>query len=237
MTDSARLHSSVPSNRPALLLVDLQEEHRRDARFLAADYDAALANARKLLAAGRANAVPVFHAQYVRDFAKVPPRPFEMVGAKGEPGFSDVNSTDLIRICPEVAPIPGETVIVKNDASCFTVETLAKSLKEQGIEWLVVAGAWTEACVAATVRDATAQGFRVLLVKDACASGSRHMHRVGILNLANRLLGGGVADTARAARILSGAALEEGSAGVWSLPSFVPFRFDADTVDTLYDSL
>ena len=223
---------SVASSDIALLLVDFQEEHRRDERFLAADYEAALANARKLLAAARAHQVLVLHGQYIRDFSKVPPRPFEMVGEKGEPGFSDSSATDLVALCPEVAPIHGEVVIVKNDASCFSEEGLAKGLKEQGIEWLVIAGAWTEACVAATVRDAVAEGFRVLLVKDACASGSGFMHRTGILNLANRLVGGGVADATRAARILSG-----GNAEVWRLPSFVPFRFDATTVDTLYDSL
>lgn len=232
MTDASRLTLTVPSRAIALLLVDLQEEHRRDARFLAADYDAALGNAQKLLAAARAHHVLVLHGQFVRDFAKVPPRPFEMVGENGEPGFSDAADTGLVALCPEVAPVYGEVTIVKNDNSCFSVEGLAKGLKEQGIEWLVIAGAWTEACVAATVRDATANGFRVLLVKDACASGSRHMHRVGVLNLANRLVGGGVADVARAARILSG-----GDADIWRLPSFVPFRFDADTVDTLYDSL
>lgn len=222
----------IASRAVALLLVDLQEDHRRDTRFLAADYDIALANAQKLLAAARAHHVLVLHGQFVRDFSKVPPRPFEMVGDNGEPGFSDAANTALTAFCPEVAPIHGEVTIVKNDNSCFSVEGLAKGLKEQGIEWLVIAGAWTEACVAATVRDATANGFRVLLVKDACASGTRHMHRVGILNLANRLVGGGVADAARAARILSG-----GEAEIWRLPSFVPFRFDAETVDPLYDSL
>ncbi len=232
MTDPDRLTLSVPYNRMALLLVDLQEEHRRDQRFLAADYEEALAKARKLLAAARAHNVLVLHGQFVRDFAKVPPRPFEILSETGGPGFSDAAAAELVALCPEVAPIHGEVTIVKNDPSCFAVEGLAKGLKEQGIEWLVIAGAWTEACVAATVRDATANGFRVLLVKDACASGSRHMHRVGILNLANRLVGGGVADAARAATILSG-----GEAHIWRLPSFVPFRFEAETVDPLYDSL
>jgi len=57
---------------------------------------------------------------------------------------------------------------------------------------LMVAGVWTEACIAATVRDALALGFRVLVVKDACASGTEAMHQTAILNLANRLYGGAV---------------------------------------------
>jgi maleamate amidohydrolase len=37
------------------------------------------------------------------------------------------------------------------------------------------------------VKEAIDLGSRVLLVKDACGSGSMAMHQTGILNLANRL--------------------------------------------------
>lgn len=131
-----------------------------------------------------------------------------------------------------MAPLGGEAVIVKNDASCFAHTDLLDRLRAAGTEWLVVAGAWTEACVAATVRDAIAAGLRVLLVKDACASGTAMMHRTAILNLANRLLGGGVADTDNAVALLAG-----GTATVWRHQNMVPFRYTADTVDSLYEDL
>ena len=69
---------------------------------------------------------------------------------------------------------------------------------------MVIAGVWTEACVAATVRDAIAPGIHVLLVKDACGSGTVAMHKMAILNLANRLYGGAVADTERACDLMAG---------------------------------
>ena len=47
-------------------------------------------------------------------------------------------------------------------------------------------------------------GFRVVLVKDACGSGSIAMHQTGILNLANRLYGGAITDTAGACRLMAG---------------------------------
>ena len=46
---------ALPSATTALLLVDLQEEHRGDPRFLVAGYDVALANARRLNRAQLAN--------------------------------------------------------------------------------------------------------------------------------------------------------------------------------------
>ena len=84
-------------------------------------------------------------------------------------------------------------------------------------EWLIVAGVWTEACVAATVRDAIARGIRVLLVKDACGSGTKAMHQMGILNVANRLSGGAVASADAVVRLLAG-----GEAQVWMAERPVP---------------
>jgi maleamate amidohydrolase len=80
---------------------------------------------------------------------------------------------------------------------------------------------WTEACVAATIRDAMAHGFRVLLVKDACGSGTQAMHKTAVLNLANRLYGGAVASTERAIALLNGK-----PADVWAAERPVPILFD-----------
>jgi len=70
-----------------------------------------------------------------------------------------------------------------------------------------------------TVEDAVSLGFRVLLVKDACGSGSIAMHQTEILNLANRIYGGAVVDTDCACRMLAGEAAEawmvQGSAPPW----------------------
>jgi maleamate amidohydrolase len=96
----------------------------------------------------------------------------------------------------------------------------------------VIAGVWTEATVAATVRDAVAAGLRVLIVKDACASGSELMHRTATLNLGNRLHGGGILDAIRAADLLSGR-----EARVWMLEEVSPFQYIPETVAPLYNAL
>jgi len=131
-----------------------------------------------------------------------------------------------------VAPAPGETVIIKNDATAFCERDLLPALRKADIEWLIVAGVWTEACVAASVRDAIAEGFHVLLVKDACGSGTIAMHETAILNLANRLYGGAVADTSRACALMAGQRAE-----VWVGERPAPILFDYETARGAYQSL
>jgi nicotinamidase-related amidase len=222
---------AIDPRRAALILIDLQEEQRKDPVYVAADLDAVLANARRLLEAARANAVRVVHVAYKRDFAEVPRRPFEPLTADGRPTFSDAASP-LVAICSEVAPQAGETVLSKNDASAFDTAELEPLLRDAGIEWLIVCGVWTEACVAATVRDAIAHGYRVLLAKDACGSGTIAMHQTGILNLANRLNGGAVTRTDAACRLIGGAAV-----AVWMHQKPVAFFYGYEDARAKYESL
>ena len=121
---------------------------------------------------------------------------------------------------------------MKSEASAFGEGELPRRLKTLGVEWLFIAGVWTEACIDATVKDAIDLGFRVLLVKDACGSGSIAMHQTGILNLANRLYGGAVTDTKGACRMMAGE-----TAGAWMVEGSVPLRFTFENAATLYDEL
>ena len=217
--------------RAALLLVDLQEEQKHVSGYTVEGIDGILANAGRLLDVARSRAIRVFYAAYKRDFDKVPPRPLEYRSADGGPAFSNKVSP-LTAICAEVAPRAGEPVIYKNDASAFCEGDLEPLLRQSRIEWLVVAGVWTEACVAATVRDAIAHGIRVLLVKDACGSGTKAMHQTGIINLANRLSGGAVTGTDTACRLMAGDAAE-----VWVAERPVPLLFSYAEAEMLYEAL
>jgi nicotinamidase-related amidase len=217
-------------DRVAVLLIDLQREQGPDG-WAVENFSTVLANAARLAAAARAAGSPVLHARYVRDFAGLPPHPFEPVTADGAPAFSAAG-TPGIAICDAVAPAAGEPVFDKQAASCFANLDFAPYLAVRSVDTLLVAGVWTESCVAASVRDAIDHGLRVLLVKDACGSGTDFMHRVAILNLANRLYGGRVIGTEGAVALLAGRPCP---ALPLQLP--VPFRFAAADVDRFYDAL
>ena len=219
---------TLPLDRTAAIFIDLQEEHRQDKRFLAEGFDRVIANTQALLGAARANGVRIYHFAYVADPAFT--RPFHPVLPNGKSVFS-AKDDPLTAICPEVAPAGGEKLFIKAQASAFG-DGLGRELKAEGVEWLLIAGVWTEACVDATVKDAQAHGFRVLLVKDACASGTVAMHQTGILNLANRLYGGAVADTQSACRLLAGE-----TAPAWRVEGAVPLRYTFENAGALYEEL
>jgi maleamate amidohydrolase len=226
-----RCRLSVAPGRAAALFIDLQEEHRRDQRYLVAGFDAILANVRDLQKAARTAGIPVFHAAYVVDPAVRTLRPFHPVMADGTSAFSGKDSPHSA-ICPEVGPIGNEDVLVKSDASAFDDGQLVRRFRALGVEWVFIAGVWTEACVDATVKDAIDLGFRVVLIKDACGSGSVAMHQTGILNLANRLYGGAVTSTIDACRIMSGEVV-----AAWMVEGAVPLRFTYENAAELYSRL
>ncbi|RWB76945.1 MAG: isochorismatase family protein [Mesorhizobium sp.] len=220
---------SIRRGTVAAVFIDLQEEHRKDKRYLVEGFADILANVQRLQEAARRNFVPLYHWAYIVDLAEA--RPFHPVDESGKSAFSDKDDP-LTAICHEVAPQNGEAMLVKQQASAFGKNDFGDKLKASGIEWLVIAGVWTEACIDATVKDAVARGFRVLLVKDACGSASAAMHQTGILNLANRLYGGAVTNTLDACRLMAG-----DTVNVWQVEGSVPLRFTFENAAQLYAEL
>ena len=219
---------SLPPERSAILCIDLQEEHRKDQRLLAVDFDGVVANVQRLQDAAREHGIPVYHFAYIVDAAASLPHHPKL--PDGRSAFSDKDDP-LTAICPEVAPREGEKLVIKSEASAFGTG-LGDELKGAGVEWLFVCGVWTEACVDATVKAAQKLGFRVVLVKDACGSGSVAMHQTGILNLANRIYGGAVVDTDGACRLMSGETIS-----AWQPDRPVPMRFSFEDASELYEGL
>ena len=219
---------AVARDRAALLCIDLQEEHRQDQRLLAVGFDGVIENVRRLQGAARRHAISVYHFAYIVDIAASLPHHPKL--PDGRSAFSDKDDP-LTAICPEVAPVDGERLVIKSEASAFGTG-LGDALKAAGVEWLFVCGVWTEACVDATVKAALKLGFRVVLVKDACGSGSVAMHQTGILNLANRIYGGAVVDTDGACRLMAGDPVT-----AWQPDRPVPIRYGFDDAGALYASL
>ncbi|CAN7330929.1 cysteine hydrolase family protein [Mesorhizobium caraganae] len=218
-------------NHAALLVIDLQNEYRPGAAWPVVGYDAVLANAARLIAAARAAGITVIHAQ-----AWV--KPEERAGyARQEEILTEefrsaVAGSEGADICAEVAALPGDIVIHKHWPSAFRRTDLSQRLADLKIENLIVTGVLTDSCVTESVFDAVYQGFRVWVVKDACGSMSEAMHRTGMLDMANRLYGGGILRMPEALRALAGQSFDG-----WRCTRPVQFVYTLETVDSLYEAL
>jgi nicotinamidase-related amidase len=133
----------------ALVVIDVQQGMFGGAPPLHRP-DALLVTIRVLQERARAAGIPVLHVQHDSG----PGGPL----ARGSSGFA---------IHAEVAPRPGEEVVVKDRCDAFLGTGLDARLHALGIGRLVIAGMQTEFCVDTTTRAAFAHGFQVVLAADA----------------------------------------------------------------------
>ncbi|PBB17957.1 isochorismatase family cysteine hydrolase [Mesorhizobium sp. WSM4313] len=217
--------------KTALLVIDLQNEYRPGAAWPVVGYDAVLANAAALIEAARKAGVPVIHAQ-----AWVKPEEREGYARQEEilteEFRSAVAGSEGANICAEVAAVPGDIVIHKHWPSAFRRTDLSQRLAALGVENLVVTGVLTDSCVTETAFDAVYQGFRVWLVKEACGSMTEAMHRTGMLDMANRLYGGGILRLRQALKALAEQPFEG-----WRCTRPVEFAYTLESVDRIYEAL
>ena len=80
---------------------------------------------------------------------------------------------------PEVEDV----VIYKHQASGFFGTPLAKYLTQYGIDTVIVCGETTSGCVRASVVDAEANGFHVVLVEESTFDRSLHSHKINLFDM------------------------------------------------------
>jgi len=133
---------------------------------------------RALLDCCRARGIRVLHTRegHRPDLGDCPPaklrrgHPALRIGAPGPMGRILVDGEPGNDLVPELAALPGETVIVKPGKGAFWATPLDALLKAQGITHLLVAGVTTEVCVQTTLREANDRGYECLLIEDATES-------------------------------------------------------------------
>lgn len=143
-------------NRPALLLIDVQQG-LDDPRYGQRNNPDAEKNMARLLQSWRERKLPVIHVQHLSTNPQSPLHP----AASG------------CAFKPETAPKAGEVVFTKDVNNAFIGTGLEGYLREHGISSLVIVGLTTDHCVSSTVRSAGDLGFEVRLVSDGTATHER----------------------------------------------------------------
>lgn len=103
----------------------------------------------------------------------------EQIGEPALPAKTD----PWARIVEALEPTADEVVINKTTYGAFASTGLDATLRNLGIETLVLGGVVTNRCVETTMRDATDRGYRMILVDDGTATFSQDMQDASTLSL------------------------------------------------------
>jgi nicotinamidase-related amidase len=85
---------------------------------------------------------------------------------------------------PDLAPLPGEKVVLKHRYSAFYDTDLETVLRCMKVEDLVITGLMTNLCCESTARDAYFRDHRVFFPADGSGSVDEELHVASLLNLA-----------------------------------------------------
>ncbi len=141
--------------KPALLLIDLQNDYFPGGRLELVGIEPAASRVQTVLLAFRKSGLPIFHVQHV---------------ALGQDATFFLPDTTGVEIHTTLQPLPKEPVVKKHFPNSFRKTALLEVLCRAGIEDLVICGAMSHMCIDATTRAAFDYGLRCQVIHDACAT-------------------------------------------------------------------
>lgn len=171
-------------SRPALLIVDVTNGFTDPDAPLGSDLTAQIAAIAKLLEAARSRGIPVCYSTNLlapddpggaRFLAKVPA--IESL----RPG------TPAVEVDSRIAPLSGEIVVEKTVPSAFFGTGLGETLREKGVDTVIVTGCSTSGCVRASVTDSMSHGFQTLVVAEAVGDRAQGPHEANLFDMDTKL--------------------------------------------------
>lgn len=162
--------------RPALLLIDLQNDYFPGGAFALANTEATLDAVEKAIHGAKARGLPVIHVQHVAD------------PTQGIAPFFNAD-TEGVKIHPRIlAAAPDAPVVIKHFADSFERTNLRSTLQALGATELVLCGMMTQNCVTHTALSRQAEAYeRVTVLTDACTTVSEMLHAIAVHALSTRV--------------------------------------------------
>lgn len=162
-------------SKQALIVIDLQNDYFPGGAFPQWNTEETLANVLATIGRARAKGVPVIHVQHVADTSR---------GIA--PFFNE--GTDGVAIHLEVlAAAPDAPVVVKHFADSFLETSLESTLRQLGVDELLICGMMTQNCVTHTAISPNAAGYKASILADCCTSVSQMIHLIALNAVAPRL--------------------------------------------------
>lgn len=168
----------IDPQRTAVLLLDVQKDLVDITPGL--KQNRVIENMAGVLKAARRRKLPVIHitASVRADFLDLP---------KDNPLWDELRKkrqliigTKGAAIDPRVKPLKNELVLNKTCVDPFLTTNLGQALQNADANTLILMGLWTNYVVEATARHASDMGYRVFLVRDACASNTVENHEFAL---------------------------------------------------------
>jgi nicotinamidase-related amidase len=141
-------------SKPALIVIDIQNDYFPGGKWPLAGVEAAADNAARLIAAARQAGELVVHVRH--EFADAD-APFFAPGSTGA------------QLHPKVLNRPEEPVVLKHAVNAFHNTELKALLEQHNIDELVIAGSMSNMCIEGATRAAADFGYPVTVIHDACA--------------------------------------------------------------------
>lgn len=154
--------------KPAIIVVDMVKDNLRSQYPLSAHVRRILPSVQRLITMARTKSYPVIFA-YDSYF------PDDFI-FRGKMKPHSIEGTDGAKIMDELSPEPDELILPKRRFSAFFETGLEETLRGWGVDTLAIAGVATHVCVLMTAMDGICHDFRVVVLKDCCASYRAEIH-------------------------------------------------------------
>ncbi len=169
----------------ALAIIDMQRDFvAPGAPALVAGAAATIPAIARLLELARAEAWAVFHVTRAHRPDGSDAELFRRAVFQNGGGIC-VPGTPGAEIIPELAPLPGETVLHKRRFSAFLFTEFDALLHRAGVRTLVLAGTQYPNCVRATAVDAMSRDYRTVVVTDCCSAQTPQVADANVFDLSN----------------------------------------------------
>lgn len=169
---------------PALVVIDVQNGFASKGGSYdqlgmgISHYQQVIPKISQLITLCRNTGIPIFYTQAVREQSGIDllTRVHKILPKSREERIRKkpicVRGTWDADIVDEIKPAPEDHVVVKRRDSAFHDTEIGVWMKSLGVDTLVFCGIDTSICVEASLRDAFNNGYDVILISDATASGS-----------------------------------------------------------------
>lgn len=167
--------TKIDIKKTALLVIDMQNDLIKSKKppygdvMKMAESKGIIANTAKVIATARKAEMTVIYTNHVsrKDGTDSVPTIADEMEEWGE---SLIEGTAGAAVVDELKPAPGEHVINKRRGSAFYNTDLELMLRSRGIDTVIIAGAVTNGCIAATVIGARERDLHVVVLGDCCAT-------------------------------------------------------------------